>query len=48
MLKDNGMVSSDVHGISADSTIRYAIKKQCLAMLCVASRCQNQKQKSPQ
>ncbi|MDD5403292.1 MAG: hypothetical protein PHZ14_02005 [Sulfuricella sp.] len=45
-LKNHGMVSSAVHGISEDSTIRHAIKKQCLAVLCVASRCQTKKQKS--
>jgi hypothetical protein len=40
------MVSSGTHGIRSDSTIRYAIRKQCLLVLNDASQCQIKKQKA--
>jgi len=42
------MVSMAPHGIEAFNAIHHAMKKWCLAMPEIASRCRMKTQKSPQ
>jgi hypothetical protein len=42
------MVSIEHHGIEAFNAIHHAMKKRCLAMPKIASRCRMKSQKIPQ